>query len=215
MPIEPVIAINGRPYPIDDLNLEEKQYLFAALREPATVSDGPIVRQLLEGIPERERAGVHTFRLTASDIAAVGFGRECLVASQREGPSEITWPWPGMNGQQVLELLRQRASMKWTHLWEIVRDRVAQAVAAGEPCGISWRRSGYFIKLQQGTDPEARITYALSRIYLHQEPEYTKNPRTENYIGGYLRRLCETLRASGLCVEEIRDEKRIRISIKP
>ncbi|MBX9792285.1 MAG: hypothetical protein K2Y37_25580 [Pirellulales bacterium] len=73
MSIEPVFAINGRPYPVDDLYTEEKQLFFAGYREIPNLRCGPIQERLRGGSPPGKRMHFNYFLFCAFEIAPLAF----------------------------------------------------------------------------------------------------------------------------------------------
>ena len=212
--IEPVIAINGRPYPIDDFYFEEKQFFLAGYREIPNLGRGPVQERLRGGSPTGKRLHFNYFLFCAFEIAPPGFVFDCNKAIFREGPSEPPWPWPDMTGNQVFELLNERACLKRTRLWDIIFHRVTKAEKRGEQCGITWRRDQETFALQIASDRPRRIEYALGTWLAQHEPQYNKDPSAENYFGRALHDFCERLRASGRQVEELQDAEGIIVSIQ-
>lgn len=214
MSVEPVIAINGRPYPIDDLYPEEKQLFLAGYREIPNLGRGPVQDRLLGGSPPGKRLHFNYFLFSAFEIAPPAFVLECNQAIFSEGPPETPWPWPDMTGYQVFELLNERACLKRTRLWDIICHRVTKALKGGGKCSITWGRDQNVFIWQVAGDRPRRIAYALGTWLANHEPNYSKEPQAESYFGQALHNFCERLRASGLQVEESQDAEGINVAIK-
>lgn len=214
MPVEPVMAINGRPYPIDDLYSEEKQLLLAGYREIPNLGRGPVQERLRGGSPPGKRLHFNYFLFCAFEIAPPEFVLECNQAIFSDGPPETPWPWPDMTGGQVFELLNERACLKRRRLWDIIFHRVTKAVKGGEKCEITWGRDDDIFTWQVTDDRPRRIEYALGTWLTQHEPKYSKDPHAESYFGWALHDFCERLRASGLQVEESPDAEGINVSIQ-
>jgi len=212
--IEPVVAINGRPYPIDDLYPEEKQLLLAGYREIPNLGRGPTHERLCGGSPPGKRLHFNYVLFCAFEIAPPEFIHECNQAIFSEGRPETPWPWPDMTGHQVFELLNKRACLKRTRLWDIIFHRATNAIKGGEQCDIAWRRDQETFTLQVADDPSRRIEYALGTWLAQHEPEYSKDPHAGNYFGRALHDFCERLRASGLRVDESLDAERITVTVQ-
>ena len=209
MPIEPVLAINGRAYPVDDLYPEEKQLFLAGYREILKLERGPIHERLRGGSPPGKRLHFNYFLFCAFEIASAGFVHECNQAILREGPPETPWPGPDMTGYQVYELLNDRACRKRTHLWDIIFHRVTIAVKDGQQCDITWGRDQDMFIWQLAGDRPRHIEYALGIWLANHEPNYSKDPHAKNYIGRALHDFCGRLRASVLQVEESQEAEGI------
>ncbi len=214
MSIESVTAINGRPYPVDDLYPEEKQLLLAGYREIPNLGRGPVQERLRGGRPLGKRLHFNCVLFCAFEIAPSGFVLECNQAIYSAGPPETPWPWPDMTGHQVFELLNERACLKRTRLWDIIFHRVTNAIKGGEQCDIAWRRDQETFTLQVADDPSRRIEYALGTWLAQHEPKYSKDTQAESYFGRVLHDFCDRLRANGLQVEESQDAEGINVAIQ-
>ncbi|MBX9792312.1 MAG: DUF3150 domain-containing protein [Pirellulales bacterium] len=214
MSIDPVVAINGRPYPVDDLYPEEKQLFLAGYREIPNLGRGPIHERLRGGSPPGKRLHFNYFLFCAFEIAPPEFVHECNKAIFIAGPPEPPWPWPDMAGYQVYELLNERACRKRTQLWDIVFHRVTMAVKDGRKCDIAWRRDDDNFTWQVTGDRPRRIEYALGTWLAQHEPKYSEDPHAENYFGRAVHEFCERLRTSGLQVEELLDAEGINVAIQ-